>query len=199
MSPKISKTEAEEKISEVVKIYSKAMRKIGYPVKEKGKEEEFAERIARIAWGTIRKTYDVTGLSNKEKVLIIFDSINLRLSREETHSLVYLLDREKGLFFPGYKYVPYGGPYSTVLQNDVNLLTSIGNLEVFHSQICYEISKQGSEILSEKRKEHKAFAVAYDEINIATQELLKDFGKNELLKRAYYVLSKEMAERMRTG
>jgi len=137
------------------------------------------------------------GLMNREKVLIVFDSSKLKLSREETHSLVYLLDREKLISFPGYRYVPYRGPYSELLQNDVDLLTSIGNLEKLHSRTFYTISDQGSKILREKRKKGVDFAAAYDEVNIATQKLLKDFGQSGLIKQAYYVLSREIASRMR--
>ncbi|MCK4481665.1 hypothetical protein KAU55_00450 [Candidatus Bathyarchaeota archaeon] len=195
---RISEIEAEKRIREVVDVYLEAIRKIGFPVEEKSRDEEdAAERITKIARRTIQKTYNIIGLRNTEKVLIVFDSSKLKLSREETHSLIYLLDREKNMSFPGYRYVPYRGPYSELLQNDVNLLTSIGNLEMLHSHIYYTISKQGSEVLGEKREEGSVFAAAYDEINIATQELLKDFGRSGLIKQAYYILSREMARRMR--
>lgn len=193
----IGESEARRRVREVADVYLESLRKLGCQVPKENREEaNITSRIAQIAWETVRKTYDIVEPINRDKILMIFDSNRLKLSREETHSIVYLLEREKNVPFPGYRYVPYRGPYSELLQGDVNALTSLGNLATFHSHIRYAISGQGRRILEEKKKEGKEFSLAYDGITTATAEILKNWGKDGLVRRAYDILSQEMAERM---
>jgi uncharacterized protein YwgA len=136
-------------------------------------------------------------LGTREKVLMVFGSANRSLRRHVAHSLVYLLSEDKKISFPAYIYVPYHGPYSSQLQNDLNFLTSIGNLEVGSSEVSYKISRDGREVLGEWTKDPSIRSLS-DRIEGAVKELFDKYDSDELLQEAYRQMSLQLAKRMST-
>lgn len=129
------------------------------------------------------------------KVLLIFDTYKKQLSREQIHSLTYILDRLKVTGFPKYRYLPYRGIYSLELQNDVDFLVSLGNLNASHSSISYQISGQGSRIMNERIKEEEELKEAYEQIGDALNAILKKYQSFEnLMGEAQSLFTKEIAK-----
>lgn len=136
----------------------------------------------------------VDKLSNREKVLIVFDSYGEQLDRESVNSMIYML-RKKGIDFQGYRYIPYSGNHSFELQSDIDFLVSLDTLLIRRDNgISYKISDAGSQILRKRRAEEAEFRQAYDQIDVALKALLEEFPFKELVKMAYLTLSREIAE-----
>lgn len=116
-------------------------------------------------------------LGNKIKLMVILDQVGREMRGEEIHDLILVLDHKRGIKFPGYRFVPYFGQYSSDLQDDINFLVSLGNLDIVHEQfnpIRYKISNQGSSIVYKRREEDPLLRKFYNETSEAVNHLIHD-------------------------
>ena len=94
------------------------------------------------------------GQSNLELLLLLLGLVRKVEGRTRLQKMIYLLE-ERGILDLTYNFVPhFFGPYSSDLQNDVNLLASLGLVEVKKHNFFYthELSDEGKKVASKIEK-----------------------------------------------
>jgi len=94
------------------------------------------------------------GQSNLELLFLLLGLVHKVEGRTRLQKMIYLL-KERGMLDFTYNFIPYFfGPYSSDLQNDVNLLASLGLINVKKHDFFYthELSDNGKKMASKIEK-----------------------------------------------
>lgn len=130
-------------------------------------------------------------ITNTQLLVLTANYVGKIEGRKRLQKIIFLLQEQFGIEF-SYRFVPYlYGPYSSQLQNDIDILTRTGYLKVSKIDYLffYEITPMGKEITSQIEKEYgeeqaKKLHKRADD--------LKEFDTEELVKWSKQLMSKKV-------